>query len=490
MTEREDDRTNDGADDLLPVGDGENAAPRRAASAEFLVTAEAGSEAALREAMDPANQSFADALKLSYRILQLGILALVAVFLFSGFQTVEEGDLGVKTRFGAIEGVPGDEQVGPGLHPYWPYPIGEVLVVPQVREVELLRAFWPVAKNVAPSTLPKRAGIDDLRTENEQLRAGLDGYILTAGGDIAHCEIRASYEIQDAASFLRELSPAMADQLVTNALERGMVLAGATFSLTEFIDLRDTPNEAVQSRAQEVLDALDSGIELKSVRIGQRTAPLAIRAQYRDVQVAREEAKEAVERARQEVATSFTAVAGEAAYSDLIRLIDDYNNALTGGEIARADGLLDAIGERFEKRDIGGSSARIINQARAYQSALETRLSSELRRIETLAPTYRENPKRFVQRIWLETYREVFENDQLEVFSIPLGLARIGLSIQSSEDIMQLRRDAELDRKKAAVLQQEGELLQGFQWGRGQIILEGPGRRLERNATGGLGREN
>ena len=90
--------------------------PRRAASAEFEVSAEAGSEAAIREAMDPANQSFADALRLSFRILQLGILALVAVFLFSGFQTVEEGDLGVKTRFGAIVGTPGVEQVGPGLH--------------------------------------------------------------------------------------------------------------------------------------------------------------------------------------------------------------------------------------------------------------------------------------------------------------------------------------------------------------------------------------
>ena len=76
--------------------------PRRSASAEFVVSAEAGSEAAIREAMDPANQSFADALRLSFRILQLGILALVAVFLFSGFQTVEEGDLGVKTRFGEI----------------------------------------------------------------------------------------------------------------------------------------------------------------------------------------------------------------------------------------------------------------------------------------------------------------------------------------------------------------------------------------------------
>ena len=39
--------------------------PRRAASAEFVVTSESGSETALRDAMDPANQSLAEALRLS-----------------------------------------------------------------------------------------------------------------------------------------------------------------------------------------------------------------------------------------------------------------------------------------------------------------------------------------------------------------------------------------------------------------------------------------
>ena len=87
--------------------------PRREASAEFVINSEAGSDARLREAMDPANQSLTDALRLSFRLLQVGILALLAVFLFSGFQTVEEGDVGVRTRFGAIVGDQGLEQIGP-----------------------------------------------------------------------------------------------------------------------------------------------------------------------------------------------------------------------------------------------------------------------------------------------------------------------------------------------------------------------------------------
>jgi regulator of protease activity HflC (stomatin/prohibitin superfamily) len=495
MAEQEpnqDDELIEGLPEGTPVGDGaaEEEIPRREASAEFVISADAGSEAAIREAMDPANQSFADALRLSFRILQLGILALVAVFLFSGFQTVEEGDLGVKTRFGAIVGTPGLEQVGPGLHPFWPYPVGEVIIVPQTREVELLRAFWPLEKNARKVPNPKRAGIDESRSENEQLRAGVDGYLMTSDGDLAHCEVRASYAIDDAASFLRELSPEQADLLVKNALERGVVLVAATFTLNEFIDLREEPAEHVRQRAQQTLDELDSGIELLDVRLDQRTAPLAIRAQYRDVQKAREDAKELIDRAHQEVAKEFTAVAGEQAYSDLINMINEYSSALTSGDDEVADEVLSRIGKRFVQDDVGGDSARIINQARAYQSALETRLGSELRRIQTLAPTYKENPREFSRRLWLETYRDVFDNSQLEVFSVPLNLSHLDLAIQSSEDVMQLRRDAELERKKASARDQELKLIQGFQWGRSQIILEGPGRRLERDASGGLGREN
>ena len=488
MTDENEQSDNDDLMNELPVEGDEALSPRRMASAEFVVSAEAGSGARLREAMDPANQSLQDALRLSFRLLQVGILALLAVFLFSGFQTVEEGDLGVKTRFGAIVGTPGTEQIGPGLHPFWPYPVGEVVIVPQTRDVELLYSFWPMAQNARLGDL-RRAGIDDNRSENSQLRPGIDGYLLTSDGDLAHCEVSASYAIADAASFLRELSPDDADRLVENALQRGVVLAGVQLTLNDFVALAEEPATLVRKHAQDTLDSLESGIQVLDVRLDDRTAPLAIRSQFRGVQEAKEDAKEAIDRARQAVAKEFTMVAGERAYSDLLILINEYSMALTQGDSDAADAVMARIGERFESEDIGGDAARIINQAKAYQSALETRLLSELRRLETLAPTFRKDPRQFARRLWLEAYRDVFDNEQLEVFSMPLDLARIDLAIQSSEDVMQSRRDSELQRKKNAMLAEEGALIGGFQWGRSQIILEGPGRRLERDTSGGFGRE-
>ena len=146
-------------------------------------------------------------------------------------------------------------------------------------------------------------------------------------------------------------------------------------------------------RAQEVLDSLDSGIDLVTVLLTDATEPLAIRAQFRDVQKAREEAKEVMDRASQAVATEFTRVAGEQAYSDLLKLINQYSLALTTGDQAQADQVMAKIGERFEAPDIGGDAAQIINRAKAYQSRLETRLVSELRKLRTLSPTFRENPR-------------------------------------------------------------------------------------------------
>ena len=78
-------------------------APRRAASARFIVDSEVGSDAAIRDAMDPANQSLADALRMSFRVLQAVILVLVVLFLASGLRTVDEGKTGVRTRWGRID---------------------------------------------------------------------------------------------------------------------------------------------------------------------------------------------------------------------------------------------------------------------------------------------------------------------------------------------------------------------------------------------------
>ena len=84
--------------------------PRRSASAQFNVTADIGSQAALREAMDPANKSLADALQLSFRVLQFVIAVLLILFLFSGFKTIGNNESGIATVWGKVEDVQGSSR--------------------------------------------------------------------------------------------------------------------------------------------------------------------------------------------------------------------------------------------------------------------------------------------------------------------------------------------------------------------------------------------
>jgi len=291
------------------------AAPRRAASAEFSVDARVGSNAMLREAMDPANQSLAEALRLSFRVLQGVILVLVVLFVFSGFQTVAEGQSGVLLRWGKILSVDGREALEPGLKfSRWPYPAGEfVLFAQKNRKVDLRERFWPAMRGA--DSIEK--AINDA-TVNQQLRPGRDGSILTEGGDIAHIRLAADYEIDAPALFVHAVEDVNnepgrldADKLVELALERAAVHLGARRTLQDFVDLADGGKEEIQLLAQEVLDGVDSGIRIVVVETPIDPTPaLAIKKAYGELQQARVMSDEMAENARQDERNTLLGVAG------------------------------------------------------------------------------------------------------------------------------------------------------------------------------------
>jgi len=469
----------------VPTEESPVEALRRTASAELDGGGENGGAVALRDAMDPANQSLGDALRLSYRVLQLGIVALVATFLFSGFQTVREGSVGVKTLFGGIVGTPGDEALPPGLHPFWPYPVGQIVTVELNRPVEVDRAFWPQYRRGA-TTLEEATDAADL---GKHLQPGSDGSLLTADGDLAHLQLQAEYVVEDPVSLIRTLRPEMVPEVVRRALERGAVVAAANFTLNELTELREQPTLAIRDAAQQILDDLGCGIELASVTAPMRIAPLAVRKSYAEVQTRRERVKTAVERARQQAATTLTAAAGPAASGQLIRLIIEYENALTLGDDDAADEVLARIGERFAAGDVGGEAAMIVARAEAAISARRSQLAKEVRRLEGLLPAYRENPRQLVRQLWLEAVRSVLEDDEAEVFSVPAALAAIDLGVDSSPDVMQLRRRRELERKKAEA-DAAALSLQPFTLDSRTIMIDQAGRRLERDASGGFGSDD
>lgn len=464
--------------------------PRREKSAEFEVApGESGGE--MLDAMDPANQSLADALRLSYRVLQIAILGLAVVFLFSGFQTVRENATGVRTLFGRIVGEGSEAAIGSGLQPFWPYPVGEIVTVPMKRSVQVDRAFFPDLRARGAG------GIQELSleqaTDNAQVTKPIrpgpdgDGSLVLRGGDLGHCRINAEYSIDDPVAFLTRFTAEDADEVVRLALERAAVHVAATLTLVEFIDDREAASRSMRDLAQETLRGIDSGIRLSAVSVTDRVPPLAVRKSVQGVQAARERAKIAVEVARRESATILDDAAGAAAFDDIVALIGDYENAVSLGDRDEADRVLAAIGARFDAGDIGGDAAATLTRARAYRSMIESGLGTFARRVASLSASYRENPVQLVRQLWLDAYREVLDGPEVEVLSAPPGLGGLALRMKSSADIASSRRDSALDRRTRESLSAID--LSTWQLGSRQISIDKAGRRLQRDASGGFGRE-
>ncbi len=450
--------------------------------AQLDVSAVAVDRASMREAMNPANESLGEALRLSYRLLQVAMCGLVVTFLFSGFQSVPEGVTGVRTLFGRVAGEPGDETITPGLQPFWPYPVGETLTMPLRRTVEVRDAFWPTL-GAKDTTLEQAT---DAADANNPIRPGRDGSVITADGDLAHLQVAVEYSVVDPVAALRQINPEHVDRLVEKVLEGAVVQVAAQFTLSDLLDQRDLPAAEIRAQMQTRLNGLQSGIQVASVTLTQRTAPLAVRNALRRVQVAREDMKTALERARQEANARLVGAAGPN-YGDVLTLIAQYETQLTAGHQSEADAILRQIGARFEQPDIGGEAARIILRAKSSGSMLGSTLANEARRVEGLAPSYHENPRQLIQQLWLEAVREAMSKQEVEVFALPPGIGKYVVHVKSSPDVMQTRRDAELARKKQAAAMMNFDM-QSFQLGSKQIMIDKAGRRLDKSAEKGFGR--
>ena len=468
--------------DVEQPEDGEG--PRRGASAQLQVSEPVAAEAAIRQAMDPANQSLAEALRLSYRLLQFAILGLLVTFLFSGFHTVKEGFSGVKTVFGRVVGDSGDEALSPGLTPFWPYPVGEITAFEVRRSVDVRSEFWPKASGRAVTVEQQIENADG----TQPLKPGSDGSVITAEGDLAHLQLTAEYSVEDPVRFLQAIDLEQSDRLVRVALQRGVVVAGARLTLAELVDQREQPVAAIQVEAQRVLDGMQSGIRLVRVSLPERSAPFAVRNELGRVQRNKEDAKTAVDKARQDATKMLVEAAGKG-YEQLLALIDRYETVLASGDRPAAEALLKQIGDRLDSKETSGQAALMVNRAKAFQGSITGTLGKELSRLEGLRDTFQQNPRQLVRQLWLETVRSVLANREAEVFSMPPEMQLSQLAIQSSPDVMQLRRNAELDRRKR-MREMQDAMLPSWNLGVRQIMINQAGRRLDAKGEKGFGREN
>ena len=336
--------------------------------------------------MDTAHRSLSDSLQLSFRALQIVIFVLIGLYLVSGFRTIDEGETGVATVFGAVKD---DKGLAPGLQISWPSPVGGFEIFEaENRFIAIGNVFMP---RIDPN-ISRQQRISKSRS-NDGLTPGRDGSLLTSDGDLAHLELAATWEIIEPVKYADSVPDSYGNILVGLSLERAAVHVVSGLSLEQLLDesleqLRDV----IKLETQKQLNLLDCGIRIADVSLPHEPEPpFFIQKSYSEFDSAKINSETQVERATAEAHEILIESAGRD-YPKLVSLIQGYEKVVDQSNKDAATAALSSIYAMLQSDDIAGSAANTISKAEGYRSEVETTLGRDYRRFESLLPAYKEHP--------------------------------------------------------------------------------------------------
>ncbi len=421
-------------------------------------------------AVDPAQQSLADALKVSFWLLRGLMIALVIIYVcFSGMYQVAENEAAVEVRFGQIVGADDGSvaQITPGFHFGLPFPLQEVLKVPtSERTLRIDRQF--VYKDPGDSAEPARG----------PLNPELDGSLITGDANLVHARFVISYRVDDAPDyFINVGSMEQADALVLNAVQQAVVHAVASVPADDVIAGRpnhpDDPNHDIKTKAQNTLDELNTGVKLSAVTIERPEMPAMVSDAYELVSQSEAQRGKLINDAERERTKLLGEAAGKAALpvegaaGPLVALIKEYELATAlndpAGIRAAARPLSLALrslriaGENDQSPpvDIGGEVAKIINEAQIARTNVTEGIDTDVQTVLELKDAFDRNPNFFKQAMWQDAARQIFSEDSgIEVYYAPAG-DTTQLEINRDPRIASEKQRRELDARVQAAKEQD-----------------------------------
>lgn len=431
--------------------------PARPASVTFRPAEEgAGASASL---MDPANQSLAEALRLTFRILVLALVVLLALFALSGFQSIKEGESGVRLLFGRKTG----DDLPPGFRFAWPYPFGELIRVNKgTQTITLGQDFWPYLQE-SDRTMPiaTLAG-----RSNNALKPGMDWSLITADRNLAHAQWKVEYRRVRPGDFIENINSddparvtAEEEKIVRAAVRRGVVHAVAATPIDDLLKQSSSDESSVAGQAkriaQETLDRLNSGIEIERLSMEEKIPPLNTYNDFTSVEAAQSEAAKRIQNAQSVARTTLNGVAG-AAYPVLIEQIEQYERAVETGDqerqaavLARINALLDGrpveIDGQTYANAVSGKVAAIISEAQQYRSTVYSRGQAELAMFQAKLEQFRVNPRVTLQRDWADALQTFLSRENVQIFSyLPGPKTSTILVSQDPEIVKEMERQANI----------------------------------------------
>lgn len=416
--------------------------------------------------LDPANQSLADALRITYNLVLLVMVVLAILFLFSGFQTVKESEKGIRLLFGKRESAVLD----PGFRFSFPYPFGELVKVSSGEDrIALDTEFWPFLRDE-----DRNKPVDQL-TRLPSLNPARDGSLITADGAIAHTRWSASYQRVDPAKYAQNVLPDEEAKLVRAAIERGVVHATSRTKIDDLLKQSADDASSLANRAREVaqrtLDNADSGIRIQSLLLVDKMPPVYLFEKFAAVQTATATASKAREEALTIERETLNAVAGGAVYN-LRDLISQYETAIEQKDAAKAAELLASIDGTLEgaggsagssETQVAGDVTRIIQGARQYRSEVVNQKQSELSNFQAKLAQFKSNPLVMVHSEWSNALAKFIDHDSLQTVWLPGRTTTLELVLNPDPDIvktlqrLQRQREGDEARKLREQKQKEAQ---------------------------------
>jgi membrane protease subunit HflK len=255
------------------------------------------------------------------------ILLMIALILWAltGFYRVEPDEQGVELLFGKWN----ESTTAPGLHYFFPTPIGKVLTpkVEAIRKINVgFRSNGDLTRDVLEESL-----------------------MLTSDQNISDLDYTVLFRVKDAGQFLFNLrDPEETVKVISESVLREVV------GKTRLEDLLTVSRQSVERESrtilQDLLDEYEAGILIQSIQLQDVNPPKEVIDAFDDVQKARQDKEKTVNQAEAYSNTIVPEARGKA--EKILQEAEGYKNKL----IKQAE----------------GEASRFTQVLKAYQSAEET----------------------------------------------------------------------------------------------------------------------
>ena len=378
---------------------------------------------------DAAQQSLAEALRVSFTILKLAMAALLVAYAFSGTFSVGSNEVALRLRFGDYVGAAGARVLERGTYLAAPFPIEEIVKVDtRPMTLTLDREFWF-------ETTAQESGLTRTQMQSRKalpLNPLRDGSLITGDSNIVHAQWTITWRVADPEAFLTNVGSApLAADLVRLVAQQGIVQTAAQLSADEL--LRGVVDRQVAVGAmQRRLDDMRSGLVVDQLALDKVSAPMRVARRFDAVTSAESDRAGRIVAAQQERARILGEVAGEGS-TGLMALITAFEQQTDRGDAAAAT----ATEERIERAlgtlevdgtPIGGEVARIINTAATYRTRIVEQVAAEAQTFEQLLPQYERNPRLVLSKLWEDAREAILTGDDVETFYTVPGQLELQLN--------------------------------------------------------------